>query len=289
MSYFLALLAAFSMAGQALLSKIGLKNIDKISLIFWSTLISLFVLLPLNKNHPIPFGSLPLNFWLVVFITLPLDLLATYFYLQALKLGNISLVMPLLSLTPVFMWLTGWLLIKEVPSLIGMLAILLIVFGTYLLNFDVNNIHFIYTIKKLIHEPGTKYMLATAIIWAITGSLAKLGINYSSPIIWSIIYRLIVVLILLIPLISRLKMAKHYKIKTWLILLVIGLAAGIEQIAISASLSMILATYAMAIKRTSALFAIILGWLFLKETQIKQRLTGAMLMVVGIFLIRFFA
>jgi len=288
MSYFLAILAAFLMAGQALLIKIGLKNISKVSLIFWTNLISLGFLIPIDKLHQIPLTQLPGNFWLVVLIVFPLDMLAMYFYLQALKKGNISLVSPLLSFTPLLMWLTGWLIIKEIPSIIGGLAILLIVLGTYWLNIDFGNTKFVYTIKKLFHEPGAKYMLATAIIWAITGSFAKLAINYSSAITWSIAYKTVVAFTFLLVIIFKLKEMKKYTRIVWLILLIIGLAGGAEQFFISKALSLTLATYAMAIKRTSILFSILLGWLVLKEEKIKQRLTGAILMIAGIFLISFF-
>lgn len=282
MSYFLALLAAFSMAGQALLIKIGLKNVSKTSLIFWTNLIGLIFLIPLDKTRQIPFTQLPSNFWLVVLIVFPIDMLTMYFYLQALKKGNISLVMPLLSFTPVLMWLTGWITLKEIPSLIGMAGILLIVLGTFWLSPNFN-------LKKLFKEPGTKYMLATAIIWAITGSFAKLAINYSSAITWSIAYKLVVTITFLFVIIFKLKEMKKYTRIVWLILLIIGLAAGAEQFFISKALSLTLATYAMAIKRTSVLFSILFGWLILKELKIKQRLTGAMLMIAGIFLISFFA
>ena len=281
MSYFLALLAAFLMASQGLLIKIGLKNISNISLIFWTNFISLGFLIPMDKPHQIPLTQLPINFWWVVLIVFPIDMLAMYFYLQALKKGNISLVTPLLSFTPLVTWLTGLLIVKEVPSLIGILAISLIILGTFWLspNFSLN---------KLFREPGTKYMLGTAIIWGVVISLSKLAMNYSSAISWSIVYKALVAIIFGLIMSLKLKEIKQYTKPEWLILIIVGLAFGAEQFFIAKAVSMTLAAYAIAIKRTSILFSVLLGWIILKEEKIKQRLSGAILMIAGIFLISFF-
>jgi uncharacterized membrane protein len=51
------------------------------------------------------------------------------------------------------------------------------------------------------------------------------------------------------------------------------------------AIEMTLASYVISIKRTSILIGSIYGFLFFSEKDIKARLTGALVMVLGVFLI----
>ena len=51
------------------------------------------------------------------------------------------------------------------------------------------------------------------------------------------------------------------------------------------ALTVAIVPYVIAVKRMSAVFAVLLGWLVLREGQVRERLAGAVLMVLGVFLI----
>jgi uncharacterized membrane protein len=51
------------------------------------------------------------------------------------------------------------------------------------------------------------------------------------------------------------------------------------------ALSVAIVPYVVAVKRMSAVFAVLLGWLVLREGRMRERLAGAALMVLGVFLI----
>ena len=74
------------------------------------------------------------TFWLAIAAALPLELAAFFLYMRALKLSPLSLSLPFLAFTPVFMILTGRLILDEALTAGGVLGILLIVLGAYVLN-----------------------------------------------------------------------------------------------------------------------------------------------------------
>ena len=53
------------------------------------------------------------------------------------------------------------------------------------------------------------------------------------------------------------------------------------------ALTMAIVPYVISVKRMSAVFAVLLGWLVLGEGSVRERLAGAALMVLGVFLIAF--
>jgi len=54
------------------------------------------------------------------------------------------------------------------------------------------------------------------------------------------------------------------------------------------AISMVQAAYMISIKRTSLIFGVLYGaWLF-KEEKITERLTGAIIMIIGVFIISWF-
>ena len=55
-------------------------------------------------------------FWWLASVLIPLDTFAFYLYMKAIKLSPLSLSIPFLSFTPVFMILTGFIVLGEVPN-----------------------------------------------------------------------------------------------------------------------------------------------------------------------------
>ena len=85
----------------------------------------------------IPVPRLDATYWWMLAISLPINLLAYVLYLYAIRLSPISLAVPFLSFTPVFMILTGLLILGESINLWGGLGIFLIMAGSYILNLNI--------------------------------------------------------------------------------------------------------------------------------------------------------
>jgi len=90
--------------------------------------------LPLALLHAVtaPHGY-EASFSIRLAVSLLGNLVAFYGYVRALEASEVSLVSPLLSLSPLFMLLTSWMILSEVPDGQGVVGVLVIVGGTYLL------------------------------------------------------------------------------------------------------------------------------------------------------------
>ena len=51
------------------------------------------------------------------------------------------------------------------------------------------------------------------------------------------------------------------------------------------ALQLALVSFVIAVKRTSALFNVLWGWLIFKEQGIKERIAGSMIMIIGVVVI----
>ena len=75
----------------------------------------------------------PAAFWYWVMAMLPIEVAATLIYMRAIRDHPLALTLPYLAFTPVFVILTGYLLLGEIISWRGGLGILLVVAGAWLL------------------------------------------------------------------------------------------------------------------------------------------------------------
>ncbi|MCK5287396.1 MAG: DMT family transporter, partial [Thermodesulfovibrionia bacterium] len=127
-----SLLTAFLFATSDALTKHALASRDEY-LVAWARLLfSLPVLFICLMFIEMP--SLDRTFWLATFCALPLEISAIILYTKALKISPISLSVPFLALTPIFLIFTSYLVLGEKVSLGGGVGIFLIAAGSYSLN-----------------------------------------------------------------------------------------------------------------------------------------------------------
>lgn len=72
-------------------------------------------------------------------------------------------------------------------------------------------------------------------------------------------------------------------------LIPIGLLSGTGLVCQMTAVSLTLVAYVISIKRISAIFGVIFGYLIFKEKGIKERLLGAIIMVLGVAIITLFS
>ncbi len=204
--------------------------------------------------------------------------------MKALSIGELSRTIPFLALTPVFLLLTSWILLKEFPSFLGLLGILLIVVGVYFLE-QKGKGDLLAPFKILMKDKAALLVLLTALLYAIGASINKIATREANPITF-LIWLQIISTLMLIPLIYFKSDQKFSEIKNkWRHLLPIGLFSALTLLAQITALTLSIVPYVISLKRTSALFSVILGFVIFKERNIKPKLLGATLIVIGIFLI----
>ncbi|HTZ41312.1 MAG TPA: DMT family transporter [Syntrophales bacterium] len=227
------------------------------------------------------------TFWLAIATALPLELTAFFLYMRALKLSPLSLSLPFLAFTPVFMILTGRFILDETITAGGALGIGLIVAGAYVLNLSKMNMGLLGPLKAVLHEPGSWIMLSISLLYAFTAPIGKIAVLHSNPWFFTAVYNLVLTVIIVSfwPATGR---------GTGLLdifsrpgpMLMLGLVASMENFCHMMAIAQVEAAYMIAIKRMSLLLGVLYGAWWFGEENIRERLAGAAIMVAGVFLIR---
>ena len=287
MWFLFSIIAALSTAFGDVLTKHGTSKFNSY-IISWALMgFSLIILVPLLLLTGIP--TITSTYWLAFTILLILDLSTLYMYVYALKVSPISLTIPMLSLTPLFIVITSFFINKELPSLTGIIGIILIVAGAYLLHFDHISKKIWSPFYAIVKERGTLLMTIVAILWGITGSFHKLAIHNSSALFHGIFETLILALISL-PIAyysSPTQFKSVIKKNNLKFLLPLGILNAVAVISQMLATSFTFAAYPVAIKRTSILFSSLLAFYFFKEKN-EKRLLPIGLMVLGVICITLF-
>lgn len=278
-----ALLTAFSRSLTDVAGKTGLKKVDEYIVVLAMYLFSLpFIAVALYFTG-IP--KLETNFWIALPIGALLNIVANVLYMRAIKTSDLSLSIPLITFTPLFMLMTSPIILGEFPGPYGIIGIVLIVAGAYLLNVRHAKKGLLAPFRALLKTKGPRLMLAVAFIWSISSNFDKMGIQGSSALFWAFFINLaIAVGTLPLVLIYSRKHLPELK-KQMKPLLAVGFFNGLTIIFQMIAVSMTLVAYVIAIKRSSAVMSVLMGALFFKEKGIKERLLGAIIMILGVLFI----
>jgi len=125
-----ALASAFSFATADAFTKKASDELDNYVLILSRFFYGAPVVLLLLLFIPMP--KIEAGFWLALAAIIPFEVLAWILYVKAIRISQISLVVPLLSFTPAFLVAVSFIILGELPSLIGLLGIVLVVGGAYI-------------------------------------------------------------------------------------------------------------------------------------------------------------
>lgn len=253
-------------------------------LVAWSlAFFSLPLLWPLVLWLGIP--PLGAQFGLALWVGGSLNVISMTMYIRAISLSDLSLTVPLITLTPMFLLITSPLIVGEVADWSDIVGIALIVGGSYVLNLRQSQKGWWAPVQRLWCDRGSRLMSFVALIWSITAVFDKVGVQNSSPTFWVVaLFSFLAVGMLPMVLIKSPQpvqaLAKH-----WWALAPIGVLQGIAVVFQMQAISLALVTQVIAIKRTSALLSVLWGCLLLKETGLKDRLMGTAMMVLGVLCI----
>lgn len=283
MWFLFSILTAFFESLKDVYSKKSLIKVDEY-VVAWSIRVFAlpFLLIPLL------FTGIPIiknNYWIALLTGGTLNVGATVLYMKALKYSDLSISVPMVTFTPVFLLLTSPVLVGEFPNITGIMGIILIVCGSYVLNIKQGKGGVLKPFKHLIKEKGPRYMLLVALIWSITSNIDKIGIKSSSIVFWIISINIFSSIILTPFLILKKKSPQLKNLACVKILSLVGFFAALRSIFQMWAIYLTMVAYVISIKRCSVIFSIIFGYIIFKEKGIRERLSGAFLMVLGVFLI----
>ena len=284
--FIFAFLTALFEATKDVLSKKSLKDIDEYVVAWSLPFFALPFLLPILLFTEIP--PLGERFWLALVTGGTLYAFTLVLYMKAIKSSDLSITVPMLTFTPLFLLITSPIMVGEFPGIFGLIGIFLIVTGSYLLNINKKSQGYLAPFKALLKEKGPRLMLVVAFVWSITSNIDKIGLQNSSPLFWVIAVDIYVALLML-PLCTFRRNRKTAQIRAnWRALLTLGLFGGLTAVCQMTAISLTLVAYVISIKRTSAIGGVLFGYLIFKEKGIRARLVGAIVMVFGVLFITLF-
>ena len=204
--------------------------------------------------------------------------LAFWAYGRALGRGDLSLVLPLINLSPLVLLLSGWDLLGERPAGLALAGVLMVVIGALELGRTTGSP------GNLLGSPGARSMLLVAVLCGIGASIVKHGVLAAGSLTWVAGLNLVVgpPLLLTEALSRRGTAAEPDQDSSWARWVVLVAVLGLVGMALQMeALQRTAVVHVIAIKRLSTLFSAIVGVVALGEPSGTVRLPAAALMLGG--------
>jgi transporter family protein len=215
---------------------------------------------------------------------------ATLLATVALSKADASLVSPLLMFNPAFTLLIAWLTLHEVPGWRQTLGVVIVLLGGYLLEVEEARTDLLAPLRLLLRQPGTLLAMLASALWGATTVLEKLAIDHMTPPSGPVVALLgtFLLVVFLTPQVwcaryrgdsreHRWKgVARHPRALSLAVLI-----AGVAPLFGFTAIALGLVGYVTTLFKLSAILTILWAWWVLGEGQVRSRLIGASVMIVG--------
>jgi len=303
----LAVIGAISNSAYYIIIKNHITDRDPRILTALGMLISGVLLLIISAAQGFP--AIGPEYYSAVIISAILNIIGLSLIFQALESSDLSLSMPMLSFTPIFLIGTSYLLLHEVPSAAGALGICIIVSGSYVLNISAEHEYLLDPVKSMVQNRGSWYMLIVAFLFAASINYDKIAMLNSDPV-FGMAFTLLIIsgafagIVTLsnrsagrslhLP-VDRDPCPSDYQkpavsLRSYLLpAIMAGIFVTAECISINIAYTLQIAPYVIAIKRLGIIFMVLYGTLICAEGGVRTRLLGSVLMVGGAVIILLFS
>lgn len=276
----LVLASSLSWAGFDLLRKLLARDIGPLPLMALLCLASAppFALWAAFEGG---FGVQP-GYWVPALGSVLLNVAANLLFLEALRTGELSIAVPLLSLTPAFAALVSIPLLGERPSGIDACGIALVVVGAFVLRPPGGAGPLAEASRR-----GLWLMAGTALLWSLTIPLDKLAVTRSHAPLHALVLNLGVAAAALALLAQRRQLSRLAEIRRspWVFLAALAVSA-VALGAQLAALQTVWVSIVETLKRTIGnLSAVFVGRLAFGEAITPRKLVAVFLMAGGVALI----
>lgn len=196
-----------------------------------------------------------------------LGALGNYFIVKALSVGELSSLAPINSYKPIVAMVIALFYLKEIPSLSALSGIVLIIFGTYILQNGgrCNKKAVFYRVLALIFSGAEAVFIKKIIL------LTNIPTSFALWAISGLIFSLLFILI-----------SKHNKkMPEFKYLSLLILSVAIMQYSTNYVFSKINISYALALFQLSTLLSVFLGVNIFKEEGLKRKVFASLVMIAG--------
>ncbi|MCQ8894426.1 MAG: DMT family transporter [Methanolinea sp.] len=291
----LALTGALAQAAYSAGVKVLLSRISPWAIAGRSFSVASLLLFSLSLHAGIP--AIAPGFFEAAAITVAINIVATILFYRALSVSDLSLCLPLLSFTPVFLVATSCIILGEVPTAGGLAGIFLVVGGSFLLSargFEPGHRQWSLPFRRLGADPGVPLVVTVAFLYSISVNYDKVVVEKTDPVFGSaVVLGLLALAFIFLGGVETFlgknpqarKDTGKKRLVTGILPLVLGLVLTVEAVSINVAYTLSLVPYVITIKRLSVFFGVILGGYLLGEGNTLFRVTGALVMVTGTALI----
>jgi drug/metabolite transporter (DMT)-like permease len=208
-----------------------------------------------------------------------------WLYFRALQISPLSMCIPFLAFTPVFLIPTTYVILGQKPQPIKLLGVALIVVGSLVMHRQLFAVGWLAPVKAVIEYKGSRYMLMVAFIFSLTNPLDAKLVAMSDVYTEACAYGL--GLCIAFYLLSRWQKgdfaAAARENVRWIALA--GLCDGVSLLFQLASYAYLAVVITVSIKRAGIVLAVLAGWLFFREKEITDKVIAASVMFCGVLIL----
>jgi uncharacterized membrane protein len=239
---------------------------------------------PLFGIATLQLAAIP-TFLIYLVIDVALITAVMWLYFRALQISPLSLCVPFLSFTPVFLIPTGFLILGEIPSPLKGVGVALIVTGSLAMHRRLFAEGWLAPIKAVFREKGSRYMLLVSFIFAITNPLDKKLVTMSDVFTEAFSYG--VGLSLAFWAMTRMQGGNFAAAAraNWKWISLAGVLDAVSLLFQLASYAYIAVVITVSIKRAGIILSVLSGWLFFHERGITDKVIAASVMFCGVLIL----
>jgi drug/metabolite transporter (DMT)-like permease len=225
------------------------------------------------------------TFFIYLVVDVSLITIVMWLYFRALQISPLSMCIPFLAFTPVFLIPTTYVLLGQKPQAVKVLGVLLIVIGSLAMHRTLFALGWLAPVKAVIQEKGSRYMLLVSLIFSFTNPLDKNLVDMSDVYVEAAAYG--IGLVISFYLLARSQgggfaAAARGNVK-WIALA--GVFDAVSLLFQLASYTYLAVVITVSIKRAGIVLSVLAGWLFFREREITDKVIAASVMFCGVLIL----
>jgi drug/metabolite transporter (DMT)-like permease len=237
-------------------------------------------------------SSLTTGFWPNMAVSAILAVLGNVLLVYALRSGDLSVLGSITAYKAILSLVLGIFLIGEVPSTVGLVGVLLILFGSYFVVDRTEGQPSRSAFVQFFRERGVQHRFAALACSATEAVFLKRAVLQSSPLLafflWSTLGLLVASVFVAILLPGQVRMEMKRLLQHWSTYGWLAVTTGLMQVTTLLTFGVMQVGYSLALFQLSTLISVFFGYRYFQERNIARRLFGSVVMIIGAVLIAAF-
>jgi len=281
----LVVLSALFHATRNLFTK---ESLDKQVFLWWYSIFGMLFFSPLFVTVLVREGLSGPQIIPICLVSGFIHFLYWLFHTKAYEGGDLSRVYPIMRSSPALVLLLAVVFLDEQVTAAGVTGILLVGIGIYIINMRaVNAEELLAPVRSVVTDRSTRYAFFTLLSVAAYSMIDKLAVQQIHPVTFAFLH-LFIGMLFFTPYILLAKpggLIRQVWRRNRLTILANGLLGVFGYTLILVAFTMEKVSYVVGLRQLSIVFAVLMGGKFLKEKHRAIRLTAALVIFCGAFLI----